>query len=749
MITINAEPRTKEFAAATEVVVAAPEIPSPDKSAGTRRFALRIQGIAFLLGALLLVYVINLVGVGSIFAALGSIGFGFFILLGLSGLRHVFRTLAMSTAVPAEHRRFNFGQALAARLGGEAVSFLTFTGPLLGEATKAALLRRRVPLAQGVPALVIDNLLYHVSVALFVGSGACVLLASYNLPTAVRFALVGIVCGAGGGLLAFTLAAKHRVMPFTWLLDALIRFNFKPALFAAKREHIGQLESNVYRFYERRPGSFLAIIGFDLLAHAAGATEVYLALRMLGSAPQSQGPASLVQAAYVIESLTKVINFAFGFVPATIGVYEGGTEVILQVLGFAAATGLTLALVRKAGIVFWTGLGLAVLVWHAAPGAARRVIDRHPRLHQLMDNLVFSNISHRPARTIVTVIGVGIGVLLTLLTVGLAHGLLRERGRRDAGAGAEIMVNASGTFGLAGSQPFVLPVSRAQEIARIPGVRAAVPIGRHTVNSDSGFGSRVLEGIPFEEYQALAGFRIVEGRGLGASGDEVIVDTVWKEQRNAKVGDVLQLYDRPFSIVGVYDTPGGARIKMPLATMQEQLGGENRAASVLVACVNPDEQEAVAARIAAQFPDDQLIFTRDLPELYAASVPALGVFISVVVTTAAAISTLVILLAMYTTVTERTRQIGILKSLGMSKAKIAWAIEQEALVVSVLGVVTGLLLALAARFVIMRATPLTIEIEPRWVGVTLLIGVLGGTVGALYPALRAARQDAVEALSYE
>jgi len=110
---------------------------------------------------------------------------------------------------------------------------------------------------------------------------------------------------------------------------------------------------------------------------------------------------------------------------------------------------------------------------------------------------------------------------------------------------------------------------------------------------------------------------------------------------------------------------------------------------------------------------------------------------------------LVFLLAMYTTVTERTRQIGVLKSLGMSNAGVAWVIEQEALAVSVLGVLLGVVLTMAARFVVMRATTLTVDIEPKWLAVSLAIGLLGGTLGALYPALRAARQDPVDALSYE
>ncbi len=169
----------------------------------------------------------------------------------------------------------------------------------------------------------------------------------------------------------------------------------------------------------------------------------------------------------------------------------------------------------------------------------------------------------------------------------------------------------------------------------------------------------------------------------------------------------------------------------------------------MVACTDPAKQDDVAARIRERFPDDQIIFTRDLPEIYASGIPALNVFIKVVVGVAAAISMLVILLAMYTTVTERTRQIGILKSLGMSRSAIAWVIEQEAIIVSLLGVSVGVLLTLIARFAVMRVTSLTVEVEPRWIAVALAVGIVGGSLGALYPALRAARQDAVDALSYE
>jgi putative ABC transport system permease protein len=721
------------------------EAEAEERGGGASRKVFWGQAIALLLGIALLVYVLRRVGIQPVFDALAQIGVGLFFLFAISGLRHLIRAAAMRTAVPPEHRRFNLWQAFMTRLGGEAISFLTFTGPILGEATKAALLKKRVPLIAGAQALVVDNLLYNVSVALFILSGAVVMLASYDLPAPAYYTLIVIAASATFTLLLVGYALSRRVMPLSWLLDKLQDRKLEPKFLRKRDEHIHRVEAYVYKFYQHRRGAFFAIVALDLVSHASSVWEVYVTLTMLGFRPRANAP-------YVIESLTKVINFVFGFVPATIGVYEGGTGVILHALGYAAATGVTLGLVRKAGMIFWTGVGLIVLSSRALPSAASRLVDRHPRLRKAMDNLVLSNIAHRPARTFVTVLGVGVGVMLVVFTVGLAHGVLRERGRREASVGAEIMLRASGTTNLGGQQPFALPIGHAEEIAHVAGVRAAVPLGQRAASSESGFGVRLVDGLDFDAYARMAGTRIIEGRAF-ASGDEAIVDPVWIEQNRkdpqAHVGGTVKLFERPFRIVGVYEPPGGARIKIPLATMQDEAGSEGRISSILIACTNPAEQDAVGARIHAAFPDDQIIFTRDLPELYATGVPALNVFISVIVAIAAAISVLVILLAMYTTVTERTRQIGILKSLGMSNSKIAWVVEQEALVVSILGVSLGLALTFAARFALMRVSTLSVEIEPRWVLFSLMIGLVGGTIGALYPALRAARQDAVEALSYE
>jgi putative ABC transport system permease protein len=104
---------------------------------------------------------------------------------------------------------------------------------------------------------------------------------------------------------------------------------------------------------------------------------------------------------------------------------------------------------------------------------------------------------------------------------------------------------------------------------------------------------------------------------------------------------------------------------------------------------------------------------------------------------------------MYTTVTERTRQIGVLKSLGASKRWIAGEIEKEALLLSLLGVVSGFVLSVVGKYIVQRSTGINVDLEGIWLFYALALGMTSGALGALYPALRAANQDPVKALSYE
>ena len=367
-----------------------------------------------------------------------------------------------------------------------------------------------------------------------------------------------------------------------------------------------------------------------------------------------------------------------------------------------------------------------------------------------MNSLVFSNMLHRPARTAVSVIGIGIGILLIIFTVGLANGSLRERAQREANVGAEIMVRSSGSLGLSGSESARIPVSMVEEIEKIDGVAGAVAIAQNSVSAaDTNTGSRLVDAVNFDEYAQIAGLEIVRGRKFNDGADEAVCDTSWLQQRKLKVGDKIKLYERDFTIVGSYEPAAGARVKIPLSTMQAQLGAEGKASAILVKVKDGYTQEAVAETLHEKFPDTQIILTRELEELYMQSIPALNVFLNVVIGVAGGVSALIILLTMYTTVTERTRQIGVLKSLGMSNAGIALTIIQEALLIGAGGILFGLIATFILKAVLTKWTTLNVQIEPQIVASILVVGLLSSVLGALYPGLRAARLDAVEALSYE
>ncbi len=343
------------------------EIQETRSKSNKKSILIWIHAVTFLIGLSLLSFVIYRIGYQKIVESVTAVGWGFFVVIALNISRHFARAASLYIAVNPEHRSFKYRSAAAARFGGEAVNFFSFTGPFLGDATKAILLRKNLPLTHAASAVISDNILYYMSVILMVLAGVAALLVTFGSGGAgVGNALAVIVILAAAGFLAFILAIKYRVTPFSYLIKILAKRNLAPNFIVKKQHNILEVENNVFQFYHNRRADFFKVFGISLGVHALSVAEVVLALKFLGFS-------SPVSTAFIIESLTKVINAAFGFIPGTIGVYEGGNGVILQMLGYTAATGVALALVRRGAILFSTSIGLIVLLWRAAEGGAKHL----------------------------------------------------------------------------------------------------------------------------------------------------------------------------------------------------------------------------------------------------------------------------------------------------------------------------------------------------------------------------------------
>lgn len=325
-----------------------------------------LHAITFLIGILLLSWLIYNYW-EQVRLSIVNVGWGFLLVLGLNIVRHFLRALSMYRAVDPDHRTFKYRSAVAARFGGEAVNFFTFTGPFLGDATKALLLKKNVSITQSASAVIIDNVLYYITVIMVVLAGVAVLIAQYgSTGSTMTRVLLGIVLVAILMLTGLVLAMMYRFKPLTYLIKQLEKRAIAPNFILKKQTAFEAVESNVFHFYHDRKADFFSVFGISMLTHCVSVTEVFLVLKLLGNA-------SFVSTAFIIESLTKVINAAFSFIPGTIGAYEGGNGIILRTLGYTTATGIALALVRRGAILFSTFIGVIVLLWRTAQGGAKRL----------------------------------------------------------------------------------------------------------------------------------------------------------------------------------------------------------------------------------------------------------------------------------------------------------------------------------------------------------------------------------------
>lgn len=321
----------------------------------SRRFA--PLGIIFaLLGLVLFIYFVSHAGVGQIVDGIQRLGAGFFLIVAISSLRYVARALAWTRCIEAPYR-LPFRDAFAARIMGDALgNIIPFVSVAVSEPSKGVFVKDRVPLMIGLPALAIENIFYALSVSLFIFCGTATLLLSFSLPKPLRYASIGALAATLVVVPLGYLLIRRQARFVSGALGFLAGWGIAPGTIAKIRPRAQLLEERVYGFYERNQRRFLSIFALDLCFHLAGVLEVYTTLMFISPVAPS------LRQAFILESVNRIINVAFKFVPLRAGVDEGGTGQVSKVLGFARGVGETLAIVRKGRDIFWSTVGV-ILIW--------------------------------------------------------------------------------------------------------------------------------------------------------------------------------------------------------------------------------------------------------------------------------------------------------------------------------------------------------------------------------------------------
>jgi putative ABC transport system permease protein len=293
-----------------------------------------------------------------------------------------------------------------------------------------------------------------------------------------------------------------------------------------------------------------------------------------------------------------------------------------------------------------------------------------------------------------------------------------------------------------------MPIKLREKLEQIPHVAAVAPV----LLQFNASGLEIVYGIEPESFREVSGGFVFRGEGHDLAGpDDMLVDDVYATSHHLHAGQTIRLFEHDFHIAAVVEHGKGARIFVPIQTLQQIAAARDKASLFFVKCTRPELTDLVMEQMRGVFPRYEVRPLKEyLSLMTATNLPALNTFIDSMIALAVAVGFLVIFLSMYTTIMERTRQIGVLKSLGASNSYIARAILGESAVLCVLGGIAGIALSFAVRYLFLRLFPnLSILITPGWILRAILIALLGGLLGAAYPAWLACRKDPVEALAFE
>ena len=293
-----------------------------------------------------------------------------------------------------------------------------------------------------------------------------------------------------------------------------------------------------------------------------------------------------------------------------------------------------------------------------------------------------------------------------------------------------------------------MPIKIGQKLAELKYVQAVAPA---LLQFNSAGAAEVVYGIDPDSFRAVSGgFIFLAGHDMEGP-DDLLVDDWEAKAKHIKLGDTYNLLNHDWHVAGIIEHGKGARLFVPLPTLQDLVAANDKASIFLLKCTRPEHTEDVTEEMRHLLPGYTVRPLKDFLSLMTSTnIPGLRTFIDAMISLAVAIGLLVIFLTMYTTVIERTRDIGVLKSLGADKKFIVRSVLTESAVLCLFGIAAGVGISYAVRAAFLAGFPtLSIQITAGWILRAGAIALIGAIFGASYPAWIASRKDAVEALSYD
>ncbi|HOL73938.1 MAG TPA: ABC transporter permease, partial [Bryobacteraceae bacterium] len=245
--------------------------------------------------------------------------------------------------------------------------------------------------------------------------------------------------------------------------------------------------------------------------------------------------------------------------------------------------------------------------------------------------------------------------------------------------------------------------------------------------------------------------RYIEGRPP-MEPDEILVDRYYARQNNLRANSKVNLLNREWRISGIIEEGRLARLVVPLKVLQQATSNTDRISQIYVTVDDPANTDAVIKDLKSKLEGFQIYSMPELLSLLSVdNVPGLRAFIYVIIGLSVVVGFLVVFLSMYTSVLERTREIGVLKALGATPGFVLSILFRETVLLAILGSLLGIVFSYGTRWLVMTFVPASLSqlIVPGWWPIATAIALAGALLGTAYPGWRAARQDAIEALAYE